>query len=526
LHWLFSIEIQTFGEILLFLRPHTEGGNAVLFSTFNNNLKVNKFLLTFFFLGLFIAPILSQETWSEVLPNIGTFSSPRLSDLNRDGVKDIVLGGGRLEFQKCDTAMFALDGKNGKMLWHVGAIDQVFGSAALLDITGDGIEDVFLNGRSSELKAINGTTGQVIWAFDTVLYSLKKTKRWFNFYNPQFIHDVDKDGFRDILISNGGDIWVPPYNPNRATGRLVVLSSKTGKLLADANMPDGREIYMSISIDFNEKKPLNSKIIFGTGGETIGGNLYIATLDMVLKGNLSKSTLLDSSLTRGFISPPAWVNLTNDKQKDIVVAAVDGRLIAYDGLTNKKLWQSLLEGTEAYSSMAIGHFNKDTIPDFFVTFARGVWPDLSWTKQAMINGKNGKIEYRDSLGYYQTSSPVVADLTGDGVEEVILSVDYQVLDAIGRKSFYTTLYAIDFTHKQALPIIEGLPGHNVSSTPWLGDMDNDGFLDIVYCHGTNSNKTYTFDGLRVTRLKTTFPITKPIKWGSYMGSNYDGVFKQ
>ena len=76
-------------------------------------------------------------------------------------------------------------------------------------------------------------------------------------------------------------------------------------------------------------------------------------------------------------------------------------------------------------------------PDFFVTFAQGVWPDLSWTKQAMINGKNGKIEFRDSLGYYQTSSPVVADLTGDGVEEVILSVDYQVLDAIGRKNFYT-----------------------------------------------------------------------------------------
>ncbi len=469
---------------------------------------------------------MAQQTWSEVLPTIGTFSSPRLSDLNRDGVKDIILGGGGVEFQTSDTAIFALDGKNGKMLWHVKARDQIFGSAALMDITGDGIDDVFLNGRSSELKAINGATGKVIWAFDTVLYSLNKTKRWFNFYNPQFIHDVDKDGFKDILISNGGDIWVAPHDPNRATGRLVVLSSKTGKLLADADMPDGREIYMSISIDFNEANPLSSKLIFGTGGETIRGNVYVATLDMVLKGNLSKATLLDSSLTKGFVAPPAWVDLNKDKQKDIVVAAVDGRLMTYDGLTNKKLWQTTLEGTEAYSSMAIGQFNKDDIPDFFITFAQGVWPDLSWTKQAMINGKNGQIEYLDSLGYYQTSSPVVVDLTGDGVEEVILSIDYQVLDSIGRKSFYTTLYAIDFTENQALPIIEGLPGHNVSSTPWVGDMDNDGFLDIVYCHGTNSKKTYTFDGLRITRLKTTFPIPKPIKWGSYMGSYYDGVYRQ
>lgn len=471
------------------------------------------------------ASLSAQETWSQVLPTIGTFSSPRMSDLNRDGVQDIILGGGRLEFQSCDTAMFALDGKTGKLLWHVGARDQIFGSAGLLDITADGIDDVFLCGRSSELKALDGATGRVLWAFDTVLYALNKTKRWFNFYNPQFIHDVDKDGFKDILISNGGDIWVAPHNPNRATGRLVVLSAKTGKLLADANMPDGREIYMSISIDFIEANPLKSKLIFGTGGETVRGNLYVATLDMVLNGDLTRATLLDSSTTKGFISPPVWVDLNNDRQRDIVVAAVDGRLMAYDGRTNQKLWSCQVEGTEAYSSMAVGRFNEDTVPDFFVSFAQGVWPDLSWTKQAMVNGKNGQIEYIDSLGYYQTSSPVVADLTGDGVEEVILSVDYQVLDAIGFKNFYSTLYAIDFTQKEAVPIVEGLPGHNVSSTPWVGDMDQDGQLDIVYAHGTNAKKTYTFDGLRVTRLKTTIPIVVPIKWGAYMGSGYDGVYR-
>jgi len=113
---------------------------------------------------------------------------------------------------------------------------------------------------------------------------------------------------------------------------------------------------------------------------------------------------------------------------------------------------------------------------------------------------------------------VVADLRGDGVEEVILSVDYQVLDALGLKTFYSTLYAIDFTQPEAVSIVEGLPGHNVSSTPWAGDTDQDGFLDIVYCHGTNAKKTYTFDGLRVTRLKTTIPIITPVKRGAYMGS--------
>ena len=109
---------------------------------------------------------------------------------------------------------------------------------------------------------------------------------------------------------------------------------------------------------------------------------------------------------------------------------------------------------------------------------------------------------------------MVADITDHGIGEVLLSVDYHIVNNSSNKEFYTPLYAIDFTQNEALPIIEGLSGHNVSSTPWIGDMDNDGMLDIVFCHGVNSLKTYTFDGLRINRLKTTIPINGKIKWGT------------
>ena len=459
----------------------------------------------------------SQESWTTVLPTVGTFSSPRVSDLNGDGTKDIILGAGRLEFEACDSAMLALDGKDGSLLWRVSATDQIFVSAGLLDIDSDGVEDVFLGGRSSELKAINGKTGEVFWAFDTLTYAEGGNRRWFNFYNPQIIHDVDADGVPDLLISNGGDIWVAPHDPNRAEGRLCIISGKTGVLIADASMPDKHEIYMSVAIDIDKKRPLSSKVIYGTGGETTPGGLFIGTLGMVIKGDLSASVKLADGGDKGFIAPPVWADLTMDGVKDIIASSVDGRLMAFDGKSYRALWQMELPNTESYGSMAVGKFNEDEVPDFFVSFAQGVWPDLSWTKQAMVNGENGKIEYLDSLGYYQTSSPVVVDLTGDGIDEVVLSVDYQVLDSFHRKSFFTTLYAIEFTEKQALPMVDGLPGHNVSSTPWIGDLDDDGLLDIVYCHGINQYHTYTFDGLRVNCLKTTFPVLKPIKWGCLYG---------
>ncbi len=450
-------------------------------------------------------------------------SSPKVADLNRDGIGDIILGAGKNEFDFSDSAVVALDGKTGKLLWKNSARDQMFISAGLLDITKDGIKDVIIGGRSSEFMAINGSNGKTIWRFDTLKYSENHKKKWFNFYNPQIIDDQDGDGIEDILVANGGDIYVPPHNPNRATGRIVVISSKTGKLLAEAMMPDGKEIYMSIAA---LKIKDDYKIIFGTGGETIGGNLFVGNLKSILKGDLSSSKKIATSSNKGFIAPPVWVEITGDSEPDIVVNAVDGRIMAFDGKTLNPLWSKQFPNTEAYSSSAVGYFTDDNIPDFFVSYAQGVWPKLDWTKQYMINGKNGNVEFSDSLGFYQTSSPVVADVNGDGRDEAILSINYQVLDSLNRKTFYNTLMVIEFGANEVMQLIDGLEGHNVSSTPWIGDLDNDKMLDIIFCHSNNKNKTYVFDGMQVNCLKTTIPITKPIRWGAYMGSDGDGVFKK
>lgn len=464
-----------------------------------------------------------SKAWAKTLPNIGTFSSPRATDLNGDGIKDIVLGAGKAEFQRSDSAVIALDGKTGDLLWTNSARDQNFISAGLLDINTDGTVDIIVGGRSSELMALNGKNGKEIWRFDTLKYFKNHTRRWFNFYNPQIIDDQNKDNVEDVLISNGGDIFVPPYNPNRATGRLVVLSGKDGSVIAEASMPDGKEIYMSVAC--LKQTDGDYKIVFGTGGETVGGNLYVGTLKAVLKGDLSEAKKLYTCEKRGFISPPVWVDINMDKVPDIVVNGVEGSILTFDGNTYLPIWKNKFENTEAYSTSAVGYFTLDSIPDFFVSYAKGVWPNLEWTKQFMINGANGQVEFADSLGYYQTSSAVVFDLNGDGRDEAILNVNYVKLDSIGRKTFYNTLMAIEFGENEVVEMINGLPGHNIASTPWIGDLDNDKMLDIVFCHSNNLLHTYVFDGMQVNRLQTSLPILKAIKWGAYMGSNADGVFR-
>ncbi|MEJ7681048.1 MAG: hypothetical protein WKG06_24985 [Segetibacter sp.] len=97
--------------------------------------------------------------WTKDLPVIGSQSSPRTADLNNDGILDIVIGAGKNEFQKSDMGILAFDGRSGVLLWKQEAPDQVFGSATLYDVTGDKIKDVFIGGRSPQLKAIDGKSG-------------------------------------------------------------------------------------------------------------------------------------------------------------------------------------------------------------------------------------------------------------------------------------------------------------------------------------------------------------------------------
>ncbi len=469
------------------------------------------------------ADIVVAQGWHHDFPTVGTFSSPRAADLTGDGILDIVLGSGREEFIACDTAVFALDGNTGDLLWRVNASDQIFGSAVFHDINSDSIPDVFIGGRSAELIAIDGASGEIIWRFTTV-HNLKNPSKegWYNFYNPQFIPDEDGDNLPDLLISNGGDVLVEPYDPVRPPGHLVLISSSTGRVLSRAEMPDGKETYMS-PVLFSKNDEL--QVVYGTGGETIGGSLWTCTLNEVRAGDLSGSTRLEMSESKGFIGPPVLADINQDGQTDIIANAVEGKLVAFDGDSFEKLYETVVPNTESYSCPAVGLFTEDNVPDFFLSYAQGVWPRLDWSMQKMVDGKNGNVLFTDSLGFYQNTSPLALDLDGDGRDEVLLSVNFQEIDVIYRKFFRNMIVTIDFKTNEVEKLTEIFDGNNISSTPWVGDLDLDGMLDIIYCHGTNNRQTYTFDGLRIHRIETKLPVPPRISWGAYQGNQYDSYFR-
>lgn len=494
------------------------------------SLHVTPFVIAVLILSVACQKKQSKVAWTEDLPVIGSQSSPRTTDLNGDGVLDIVMGSGKNEYQPSPQGIIALDGKTGKLLWQQESPDQVYGTATFYDITGDGVNDVFIGGRSPHFKALNGKTGEVIWQYRYEEHqkdSIMKNAR-FNFNNSELVPDLNNDGLMDLLTVNGGNSKAEPYSEiNRYPGVMMIFDIKTGNVLAADTMPDGKESYMS-PVCFTHPDQKDYSIIFGTGGETIDGNLYVAKLSDLTSRQLSNARVIASEKGHGFIAPPSLADISHDGYYDVVAISHGSSVFAIDLKNYSTLWKQVIPNTECSNSLAVGYFTNDDTPDFFTFASKGMWPNSTGSKQILIDGTNGRIAYEDSLGCTGYSSPVVYDLNNDGQDEAIISInEFDCSLGFAGKSpteIENKLVTIDFA-KNSYQVIDQMKGlKNIFSTPWIGDLDGDGYMEIVHCQYYHRFDLLSFLGMRVKRIDTPIKLRKPVLWGSYMGSNGDGLF--
>jgi len=458
------------------------------------------------------------QNWQVFTDSIPTLSSSRASDLNGDNVLDIVIGGGT-DGVLSNNGIMAYNGVDGSLLWKRAARNEVFGSAIFQDISNDGIKDVFIAGRSAQLLVIDGSNGQLIW--DYFPYGTNPADSGlYNFYNPQFIHDVDGDSYPDILVTNGGDHAAPAWETDRPIGRLMVISAVSGSLLAEALVPDGAETYCSPIVADIQNNGIKW-ILYGTGGENLGGHFYMAPLDELINSNsLENSIVLATDTEKGFIAP-ASLYRNEDGTFDIYLQSFGGELYKIKGQSGNLSWTFSRPGTESSAAPVIGNFTGDLTPDVALSLFKGIAPSYEDFYQIILDGETGQIEFIDSLGVIQYASGNAVDLNNDGRDEVLFAVTYSE-----GGYFRTRIEAFDLVSGQTTLLDNTRTGVNLGSTPYIGDLDLDGLLDLVYSVKKDSIDPVGWKGINVFRheLNSSIP-NSGIAWGSYMGTAHNGEYE-
>lgn len=480
---------------------------------------MKKLLLLAVLFGIIAIPVSAQTVhWSTFIDTSTTFSSPRPVQLNGDNVLDIVIGGG-LDGSAEARGVVAIDGATGGVLWNFPTNEEIFGSAQFRDINGDNVPDVFIGGRFAEFYAIDGANGAMIWEFFSPPPTEAVDSGWFNFYSPQFIPDQNSDGYDDILVANGGNHSLPIFDTLREPGMLMVIDAITGNVLAKDTMPDGEETYCSpVVVDFTSSGNLD--IIFGSGGENDGGNLYKVSLADLMLNDISGAQVLATNPNKGYIAPASITDLNADGTLDIVSQGYDGTVTAINGVTLVPFWTVPNVGTESSSAPTIGDFIGDMTPDVFVVLAKGSAPSFFDYYQVLIDGATGNIAWKDSIGALHFSSANAVDLDLNGRDEVIVSLNNHT-----GTHFEHELMSIDFQNNIVSSMYLPQGGVNLGSTPLIHDLDSNGLLDIVFAFRADSVNPMGANGFKINRIEDAFTIPgSGIAWGSYMGTNFDGHY--
>lgn len=443
-----------------------------------------------------------------------TFSSPRCADLNGDGVLDVILGHGVTARDPARTgasgSVTAHDGRTGKRLWVFQTDREVVSTPTLAHLDGDGVLDAAIGARDGVFFALSGKTGRALWTFQPAAGAGAPGR--LNHYSPAITPDLDGDGVVDLLQASGGDVSIPAKAP-RPPGHLLLVSGRSGKLLAAARTPDGGETYTSPLLT-------GDRFIFGTGGETHPGSLWSASLAELRRGDLTGARQLVKPLAdKGFIAAPSLADLNGDGVDDAVATSFDGRVVAVDGATSAVLWSHSVPEGETHLSPVIGQFVRGGRPDVAALISVGVWPKHHTSFVLVVDGDNGKVTHRKRMAGVADGTPVAADLNSDGRDELYYWE---------RGGPDSRVIRWDF---QADPgVLWWYRGGRTPSTPWIGDLDGDGRPDWLHAIMTPPEDSaqradHSFEAAvrwRLERRQLEGHVPRRIAWGAYLGTAGDG----
>ncbi|HEX5025891.1 MAG TPA: VCBS repeat-containing protein [Agriterribacter sp.] len=238
--------------------------------------------------------------------------------------------------------------------------------AAVADINGDGLEDVFIGGAT-------GTSGQLYVQTATGRFVKKSEKAFLPFFDFEDVavlfFDCDKDGDKDLLICPGGN--TSTLNSRELQLRLFVNDGKGNFTLDISAFPTmGMNISVAIANDFNGDG-FNDLFV---GARSFPG-VYGKDPQSYLFVNDGKGHFTDIAKTKnpgiafaGMITGAAWDDITGDAQKELIIAGewMSPRIFSYNGDHFVELKTNLSDKYGWWQTMITADINGDGRKDLIL----------------------------------------------------------------------------------------------------------------------------------------------------------------
>ncbi|TNE91325.1 MAG: hypothetical protein EP330_05475 [Deltaproteobacteria bacterium] len=427
--------------------------------------------------------------------------SPALCDLDEDGQPELIAPiapppPARARIQVHDAV-------NGTLKWQTRLLQKDdFGTPLCVDADADGDLDVLTSGRSGDVRALDGRTGDVLWTLSDGDES---------FLAGGNTYSVVPVGERLLVVQGGGGGpaeggIVAPDVPGR-----LLLFARSGGVLGSWPAPDDEEMYGTPAVLATDT---GWRIAVGTGGERLGGSIHLLDLDRDGSSFTARGALRSSCETGGFISSPMFGDLDGDDVSELVAVDFCGTVhaAALDGTVRWTATSDIPYGT---SNPLLADLDGDGRLDVVAAFES---LNISFREQTAANptsligawrGTDGAPLWSHTTPGWIFASPVSADLDGDGTEDVVLpetgagAGGPRLVARSGRTG--EVLYQRD----------EG----ETASTPVLADVDADGHLDLLYVDALPDDGAVMPRRLEFCGV----PHDANHSWSGFRGSRHDGV---
>lgn len=377
-------------------------------------------------------------------PATSLTDAPAWGSFTTDGTLHVLYGTGRRGFS---GQLFAVTAATGEQLWSRPISDVAYGIAAIGDATGNADTEIFVGARDG-VYALRATDGALLW---------RRT----------FGYSVGTPVLTDMIAAND-------------TLELVVTAGvPVGGVLAVLRADDGSEIFK-----FAEDTTDAAFFPYFFGGPAVGDvngdgtpDIAVATASHTTMGYVGVFTGAASDYTRawknpsghmGYIIPPVLSDVDGDGKLDVITGDRNGTLSAVRGYDGQSLWQYTLPGTLVGVPLALGDTTGDAQPELAVFWSESTTTTQQTATLALVSKATGVPLWTLNIPGLPIAGPLLADLDGDGQNDVLAAVD---------TPRYTCLVLTVSSTGTLIDLAE-LPTQCLNSLGVV-DADGDGVLEIL-----------------------------------------------